>query len=352
MQYRIGPRVLAGVATLVAGLVAFLLMTSPHIGAAAKQTLPLRLIRDVPVKPAGAAFAGQTPRMDYETIDPVRRMLYIAYLGADEIIVFNLDSNKVVAHIPGLTRVHGTLAIADLHRIYASVTGIDQVAAIDENSLKVTAHIAGGDYPDGLAYDADDRRLFVSDEHGGTDTVIDVDTNKVIDRIDLGGEVGNTQYDAVSHRVYADVQTRDAVVAINPVTDKILARYALPGCDHDHGLLLDDVHRLAFVACDGNAKLLVMNLDSWKELAIFPVGKDPDVLAFDKGLGRLYVSAESGVVAVFQEEGRAVKPLGRGFLAAEAHTVAVDPQTHRVYFALQNAGGNPVIRVMEPSLRP
>src|SRR5256886_16844797 len=29
-----------------------------------------------------------------------------------------------------------------------------------------------------------------------------------------------------------------------------------------------------------------------------PIGSDPDVLAFDPALGRLYVAAESGVVAV------------------------------------------------------
>jgi len=31
-----------------------------------------------------------------------------------------------------------------------------------------------------------------------------------------------------------------------------------------------------------------------------------------------------------------------------AHVVAVDPATHRVYFPLANAGGRPVVRVMQP----
>ena len=45
---------------------------------------------------------------------------------------------------------------------------------------------------------------------------------------------------------------------------------------------------------------------------------------------------------------RSVSELGRGFLAADAHTVAVDPTTHRVYFPLANVGGRPVLRVMAP----
>jgi hypothetical protein len=78
------------------------------------------------------------------------------------------------------------------------------------------------------------------------------------------------------------------------------------------------------------------------------VGEDPDVLALDQSLRRLYVAAESGVVTVFGERGHSLVTLGRKFLATEAHTVAVDPVTHLVYFALQDVGGNPVLRIMAP----
>ena len=68
---------------------------------------------------------------------------------------------------------------------------------------------------------------------------------------------------------------------------------------------------------------------------MFTVGASPDVLAFDPSLGRLYVSAESGTVAVFAETAHGARRLGIGYLAYEAHTVAVDPSSHLVYFALQ-----------------
>jgi len=32
-----------------------------------------------------------------------------------------------------------------------------------------------------------------------------------------------------------------------------------------------------------------------------------------------------------------------------AHTVSVDPQTHFVYFPLQNLNGHPVLRIMTPA---
>src|SRR5205814_4392671 len=129
-------------------------------------------------------------------------------------------------------------------------------------------------------------------------------------------------------------------------TNRIVRRVALPGCDHDHGLLVDAPRRLAFVACDGNARLLTLDLGKWKVVGNTSIGPDPDVLAFDTSLRRLYVSAESGVVAVFAERGRALKKLGQDFLAPEAHVVAVDSTTHLVYFPLQNG---PKLLIMKPT---
>ena len=50
----------------------------------------------------------------------------------------------------------------------------------------------------------------------------------------------------------------------------------------------------------------------------FGVGETPDVLAFDPGSKRLYISAESGVVAVAAERGRKLVKLGQAFLASNA----------------------------------
>ncbi len=82
--------------------------------------------------------------------------------------------------------------------------------------------------------------------------------------------------------------------------------------------------------------------------AIHSVGADPDVLAFDKGFSRLYVSAESGIITIFDERGHSLEKVGEGFFAANAHSVAVDSSTHRVYFPLQNVGGKPVLRIAVP----
>jgi len=135
---------------------------------------------------------------------------------------------------------------------------------------------------------------------------------------------------------------------IDPRTGQIVRTVALPGCDHAHGLHLDSARRLAFVACDKNAKLLVVDLRTMKVTDTESVGDSPDVVDFDAGMRRLYVAAESGEVSVFAEQGSTLQKLGQAKLADNAHTVAVDPRTHLVYFPLENVNGKPVLRIMRP----
>src|SRR5206468_3611652 len=107
-------------------------------------------------------------------------------------------------------------------------------------------------------------------------------------------------------------------------------------------------HRLAFAACEENARLAVFDLTQKKMAAVFSTGADPDVLAFDKVLNRLYVSAESGVLAIFDVRGRGLEKVGEGFLAPNAHSVAVDSRTHRVYLPLESVNEKPMLRIVDP----
>ncbi|GAP56076.1 conserved hypothetical protein [Arthrobacter sp. Hiyo6] len=53
-------------------------------------------------------------------------------------------------------------------------------------------------------------------------------------------------------------------------------------------------------------------------------------------------------MSVFDEQNRTLVSKASGKLADNAHTVAVDQGTHRVYFPLENIDGHPVLRIMEP----
>lgn len=325
----------------MAGL-ALIGLTSPaNARGAPASGLPLKMVTAVPLP-------GAASRFDYESLDPKKNLLFLAHLAASEVVVFDVKTNRVVATIPNVDHVHGVLAVPELGRVYATATGSNEVAVIDARTLKIVDRIPGGTYPDGMAFDSADHKLYVSDEHGDTDTVIDTKTDKRVATIPLGGDVGNTQYDAKSHRIYVNVQTRGDLVAIDPAKDAIVARYPLSDCGSNHGLYLDASHRKAYIACEDNAKLVVFDLASLKQTQTIAIGADPDVLAYDEGGSLLYVATESGTVSVLSADAGALQKTGEAFLAKDAHIVAVDQRTHRVYFPVLGDSG-PRMLVMEPA---
>ncbi len=302
---------------------------------------PLKKLADVPLP-------GPAVRFDYQSLDTSQGRLYIAHMNANQLVVFDVKKRGVIASLDGFPSVHGVWAVPELDRIYASATGEHKVAVVDMKTLKTIAKVGPINYPDGIAYAPGPKRVFVSDEDGDADAVIDTTTNSLISTIPLGGGAGNTVYDSGSGHIFVAVHEKNELVAIDPATAKIIGRYPVTGIESPHGIALDVPARLAFVAGEENHKLAVVDLTTMKVLATHSVGKDPDVLAFDPGLKKLYVSAESGNVTVFREQGKALVSAG-GFFMPHAHTVCVDPSTHLVYFPLQEIERHPVLRIMEPS---
>ncbi|HEJ9827526.1 TPA: hypothetical protein ACRL78_002650 [Pseudomonas aeruginosa] len=330
-------------ALLLAAL--FIALLVPRVPLAASEAdleqLPLHPVVDVPLP-------GRPSRFDYESGDPARHLLFIAHLGDSEIIAFDTKDARVITTIPGVTSVHGVLVVPELSRVYASATGTNEVVALDEKTLKVIARMPGGVYPDGMAYAPDVHKLYVSDEKGNSETVIDTSTNQRVKTIALGGEVGNTQYDPVSRHIFVNVQTRRQLVEIDPQKDIVIARIDLPGAEGNHGLLIAPQARLAFIACEGNSRLLVLNLRTMQTFQAFDVGRGPDVLALDASANTVYVAGEAGEVSMFKFDGTQVMKIGEGHLGPNAHVAYVDADTHRSYFPLKDVEGHPVLRVMAP----
>jgi len=322
----------------LAALGCLLLAAGPRRTAPPPVAAVLERVADIPLP-------GPPARFDYQSVDAAASRLYISHMNAGELVVFDLQGRRVEGTVGDLPRVTGVWAVPALGKVFVSVPGRHHVAVIDARALRVVARLGAIGFPDGIAYAPDVKKIYVSDESGGGELVIDGAANRVVTTIPIGGEAGNTIYDPGSGRVLVAGQTSDELVEIEPRTDRVIARHGLSGAAHPHGMALDAVHRLLFVANEGNVNLLTVDLRSMQVVEMHRVGEAPDVLAFDPGWGRLYVASESGVVSVFTEQNRRLVHDG-DVRMPHAHTLSVDPRTHLVYFPLQDVDGHPVLRIM------
>src|SRR5271170_3285600 len=90
-------------------------------------------------------FRLRRPFIDYMTISGSR--LYAGYASEGLVGVVDTSTNKAVATIDGLTRVHGIAVVADRNLGFASSSGDNVVGAFDLNTNKLLQKIPAGDDP-------------------------------------------------------------------------------------------------------------------------------------------------------------------------------------------------------------
>jgi DNA-binding beta-propeller fold protein YncE len=305
--------------------------------------LPMRRVSETPL-------TGGPVRFDYSALDGERGRLFIAHMGASELIEVDVRAHAVVRTLPNLSDVHGVIVVPDKHRVYATATGSSQLVAIDEDSGVEMFRAPTDTYPDGLAYDPIHHAVWTTNETAGTETVIDAETGAVRATVPLGGEVGNAVYDPPTDQMVVAVQGRNDLALIDPVSFTVTERIPTPGCDHPHGQTLDITDQVMFVGCEANATMVSVDLANRNVIDHHGVGETPDVLAYDPGAKRVYVAAESGWVSVFDHDHGHLTTRGSAHLADGAHSLALDPTTHHSYIPIpKDQNGSPVLWEFDPT---
>ena len=307
-------------------------------------SFPLLLVADVEL-PGGAT------RLDYQDVDPAKKHLVVAHMNDASVLVLNLADGSVARVLPGIPTPRGVAIADDVGRIFVT-SSPSQLVIIDNEALTEIARVATGNAPDGVGYDPVDRIVGVSDQHDGAISLIADAGSGKRSQVPLGSETGNVVFDASRRTFWITVVTAtppDQLIAVDPAGATVTTRIPLPGCKGAHGLRIHPDGRSALVACEGNDALARVDLESAHAIVTAPTGKDPDVLSIDPGTGWLYVAAESGDLTVFDLTQPGLTTVDREHPGDHAHTVAVDPVTHRVFFPLLSGpNGKPVLRIMRP----
>jgi DNA-binding beta-propeller fold protein YncE len=286
-------------------------------------------------------------RFDYLTIDPDDHYLISAHLAAGQTYVIDLRSNKVVATVTDTPGAEGVEYVPELKKFYTSNAGDNTVGVVELKSMKVVKKIHTEAKPDGSAYAAPFHKLYVSDERGKAEAIVDVRTDTIVKTLQFDSETGMPQYDPIARKVYVNLQDQNIVAVIDPATDAVVGRYPVGQCKGNHGMALDPEHHRAFLSCEGNQLMTVFNLDTHQAIAFLPLAAGPDVIKYDAGLRRIYVACSSGSISIFQmDDPDHARKLQDFPVQKRVHSVAVDPETHRVYTPEQEEDGKPVARMI------
>jgi DNA-binding beta-propeller fold protein YncE len=286
---------------------------------------------------------------DYLEPDPISRRLYVTH--ADYVVVLDMDTLKVIGEIHDSPGMGGVVFSRELNRGFTANGAEDAVGVFELDTLKPIAKWkATGKRPNQIAYEPTTKRLFSFNSTGRNATVFDANSGEVLSTIEVDGR---TEFYAMDGKgmIYDALEDKATVIAIDAKAMKVIATYSLAPHAEPSGMAMDTKTRRLFVPTHSKS-FLVLNADTGKILAAFPMGAGNDAAKFDPGLKFAFASNGDGTLTILHEDGGDKFSLAQSVKTEPgARTMAVDPKTHRVFMPTADFGPPPAATPEKPSPR-
>jgi len=265
---------------------------------------------------------------DYLTVDSASNNLYVSH--GLQVNILNKITGDSLGVISSEKDVHGIALVHALGKGYITNGSLNSVLVFDLKTNKVLAHVPAGKFADGILYDDISKKIISCNGMSKNMTIIDPATDSAIATIQLTGWPEAATSDGAG-KIYVNNAEKSEIDVIDSRTYKIIHKWPItPGKDPS-GLAMDRNTMRLFIGC-GNKLLVVMNANNGKVITSLPIGDECDAIGFDKTLKTVYSSNGEGTLTIVKE-----LP-GDKFTVVEnlktqkgARTITVDQITHQAY---------------------
>jgi DNA-binding beta-propeller fold protein YncE len=236
------------------------------------------------------------------------------------------------------------------HLAFVTRSGPNTVDVFDPRTMRLVRRIPVAADPDALVYDPLARMLYVGSAAAKLATLIDPASQTAITTIPLGGEPEFAVFDPSTGVIYQNLADTNSVVVVDVAKRSVVQRWPLKGCEMPTNLAIDDADRRLFIACGKASKLAVFDLDQHRVVATVPIGFGADSVAYDAQLRRIYVTGFTGLLSVISQDGPDTYRVADTIrLHLNAHTLTLDPATHRLFVGYSSLAIPPRVAVFTPN---
>jgi DNA-binding beta-propeller fold protein YncE len=291
--------------------------------------------------------------LDYLTIHNGK--LFVTSESSGALFKVDLDVNhpslSTVSELPGSGAAHGVALMMDRNVAFLTRSEENTVDVFDPTSLRLLARIPVADDADAILYVPSARRVYVANGDAKIATLIDPVKRITVGTVPLPGRPEFPALDSQTGVLYQNLEDINSIVAIDLGERAVIGRWSLAPCDGPSGMAINSEQRRLFAVCSRNATLVVFDLDSHQVITSLKIGGGPDSVAFDGILHRIYSAGKAGRLTVIQEDGpNAYRVLDEIHTHYGAHTLALDPVSHKVFVAYASLFAHPRISVFSPTM--
>jgi YVTN family beta-propeller protein len=255
-------------------------------------------------------------------------------------------ANSVVSEMPGQPRIHGVALIPSKDLAFVTRSEVNTVDAFNPSTLQFIGSIPVKEDPDAILFDQTLGLIYVANGDAQVGTLIDPQSRRVVATIPLGGEPEFPALEPESGLLYQNLKSTNEVVALDLAKRTVIGRWPISPCAGPTGMTIDAKHRRLFSICSKNAMLIVFDLDNHRILSSLRIGAGPDSVAYDPELQRIYTAGLAGTMTVIQQnKADSYEVTDNISTHFAAHTLTVDPASHKIYVGYASLFTHPKIAV-------
>jgi DNA-binding beta-propeller fold protein YncE len=289
--------------------------------------------------------------LDYLTLND--QALFVTSESSGALFKIAFDANHLtastVSEMRGAGAAHGVAFVPGVSVALITRSEANTVDVFDRRSLQRLASIPVADDADAILYIPSTKLVYVAHGDANMVTLIDPEKRATVGTIQLPGKPEFPALDSRSGLVFQNLQDTNSVVAIDVGNRSVVGQWPLAPCEGPSGMAIDAEQRRLFAVCSGNAKLVVFDLERYRVITSLAIGGGPDSVAFDRGVHRIYAAGKTGKLTVIQQDGpdnyRVLDEIRTHY---GAHTLTVDPVSHKVFVAYASLLAHPRIAVFSP----
>jgi DNA-binding beta-propeller fold protein YncE len=263
----------------------------------ADETAPLVLVRIIPIR-------GVEGRFDHMAVDNKGGRVFAAVYGNDSVEVIDTARGKRIRSIQeGFSKPQMVAYLPESNRIVVSNEGDGSCKVFDADTYKLIDTVKFSDDADQLRYDPVAKRVYVGYGDGEESAigVFDATTNKRLEgEFKIAAHPESFQLEEKGSKIFVNLASISQIAVIDRNTRKIV-NWKLEQAGTNFPMALDEAHRRLFVAARKPARLLVLDIDTGKEIASLPGAIDTEDMSFDSDRKRIYVTSGEGFIFVYQQ---------------------------------------------------
>jgi YVTN family beta-propeller protein len=289
---------------------------------------------DSAASPVGTIpLPGVTGRIDHMAATPDGRWLFVAALGSNRVLRIDTQTAQVSGVITGVRAPQGICYLPKSGEL-AVASGGGGSLRFYTAKLRPVGIVRGLDDADNVRYDADANLVYVGYGQGAL-AVIDPDRVVQTARIPLDGHPESFQLEQHGTRIFINVPTAGEIEVFDRANRRLLNEWKIKDGGDNFPMALDEADKRLFIGTRKPPRMLVLETEAGKEIALLSACGDTDDLFYDAPSRLIYLSGGQGCVSVFHQTDSVTYDRGDTVNTfSGARTSMLVPSMHRLYVAV------------------